>query len=358
MTTKTNQYAYNPRPAGFTLTELMVAIAIIALLVGLLLPAVNTVRNQARNAKTRSAITAIETGLEQYKAADISGGRYAPSNSDRTGAYPQGSLTANPYADLGINGDSGSDIRISGAGLLVWALAGADRLGTPGFQVFRSSNNTGRWSFDTDAINNGDDPTQSGAYALRSDDRRPLQPRFGPYVDPSKIDITAFDRGAGHFLIEAEGTRTAGGPTGANQVRRKYPMFLDGNGFPILYFRADTAGRAMADDDRTVSGADRGIYHWEDNRDLIANNSNQKLVLRQGAENHSLDWDNNWDAAGNPTAPADQPDVGTFNRFIWNDANTARFQPHRSESYLLISPGIDGLYGTGDDIANFDHNGQ
>ena len=27
--------------------------------------------------------------------------------------------------------------------------------------------------------------------------------------------------------------------------------------------------------------------------------------------------------------------------------------PHRSDSYILISAGVDGEYGTGDDITNF-----
>jgi len=36
----------------------------------------------------------------------------------------------------------------------------------------------------------------------------------------------------------------------------------------------------------------------------------------------------------------------------------ARLEPARADSYLLISAGADGRYGTADDIANFEHNGQ
>ena len=32
---------------------------------------------------------------------------------------------------------------------------------------------------------------------------------------------------------------------------------------------------------------------------------------------------------------------------------TGRVWPHRPDSYILISAGIDGLYGTSDDICNF-----
>jgi hypothetical protein len=36
-----------------------------------------------------------------------------------------------------------------------------------------------------------------------------------------------------------------------------------------------------------------------------------------------------------------------------NPKITAKLTPHRPNSYLLISPGYDGEYGTADDITNF-----
>ena len=41
-------------------------------------------------------------------------------------------------------------------------------------------------------------------------------------------------------------------------------------------------------------------------------------------------------------------------RFILNHKVTARNEPVNKDSYLLISPGPDALWGTEDDITNFD----
>ena len=46
-----------------------------------------------------------------------------------------------------------------------------------------------------------------------------------------------------------------------------------------------------------------------------------------------------------------------FALFIQNEAVQAKFSPHRPDSFLLLSPGPDLIYGTADDVANFSHNG-
>jgi type II secretory pathway pseudopilin PulG len=318
----------------------MVVIVVIGILVAMLVPAVSYVRTTARNAATQAVLTSISTGLETLKTDQKFGGRYPPSRSD----WGQGVVS--PY--------TGNTMQITGAGLLVWALSGADLLGSPGFKPFGNDQfwgqSTGSGQGDAYYI------LQSGIAA-----GKPQHTRAGLYVEPDKVRLSERGAGPGQYVIEAE-TKAR-----RSQFTRPYPMYLDAFGYPILYWRADPAGRIMATErDIGLSpGNPRGIYHWWDNATLVSTDvpsleAPQPLILNpssaRGNRPHKLEWDSYPDVA----VPARDglPELGTFQRFIINPDVQAKATPFNAKTYLLISPGADGIYGTADDKTNFEHGGQ
>lgn len=346
---------------GFTLVELLAVVIIIGLLISILVPSVNAVRTNAKNAATKSTLSSISTGLEMFKADGRIGGAYPPSVSDRDPAGASGSarLVDDPYTRA--SGRTLGTFEITGAGLLVWALAGADRLGSPGFKPFRTGNQNpnGLWSEDTDGTFDSGTPTQSGAYALypSTDSTRggqPVHTRAGPYVDIQKVKTSQLVRD--NFEVEAE--RRVIGPTAP--LNRPYPMFLDAFGFPILYFRADPAGPNLADRDprgiNSNNAAQRGRYHFQDNKQLLAGSSGyQPLKLKAGAAAHKLTWTSGQGYA--PITGAVDPQQFGFAAYIRDPNVNAKNAPQNADTFLLISPGADGVYGTGDDVTNFEPNG-
>jgi hypothetical protein len=102
-----------------------------------------------------------------------------------------------------------------------------------------------------------------------------------------------------------------------------------GMGMPILYYKADTSKTAHNLDNPDDPD---NIYNYRDNHALVGLG-----VPRDPNEKHPLFTD---------------PKI--FYKMTSDYKATAQSKPFRADSFILLSAGYDGLYGTKDDIVNFD----
>ena len=272
---------------GFTVVELLAALGIIALMVGLLIPALSMVRNTARETKQKAQFTTISLALTAFK--------------NDYGDYPRSDWPLPPAP--------GSDY--CGSQKLTEALVGWDLLGFHPKSDFRSHGRNDDGEFIYDANN----PVFFGQ-------------RRGPYLELATFDAFRLGnisiRNPGLFFDTrplAPNTFVICDVFGAQKV-----MLSNGKtvraGAPILYYRANTSGKTI-----------REIYNALDNDALI----NIKQTM---------------DGKIHPLADT-RNQYQYFYDYIRDPKISARPWPYRPDSYILISAGADGLYGTSDDIRNF-----
>jgi len=278
---------------GFTTVELLTVLAIISMLVGLLIPAVSMVKSIAREVKQSAQLTTMGMALEAFRN-DY--GDYPPSN-------------------LQIGGD------YCGAQKLAEALCGWDLLG------FHPKSD-----FNSDGCDNSGVPVY---------DQANLDERKGPYLELAtanvfKLGALFFPNGTSplngdrYVICDAFGVKSVPVPVGGKAFKA---------GTPILYYRANVSSKQMIYNSSGITNFAANIYNVQDNGILVA------LGKVKDGSPHRLDINLNpgvfYSSDGgviDPKVPAPAGMVG------W---------PYMPDSYILISAGADGEYGTGDDITNF-----
>ena len=269
------------------MVELLAALGIIALLIGLLIPALNVVRRAAKEAKQKAQFTTIGLALETFK--------------EDYGDYPP--------SDWALPGTPGSDY--CGAQKFTEALLGWDMLGFHPKSDYRSH---GR--------------NDDGVFIYDANNPVFFDQRTGPYVELASTN--AFRLGSVSVL--RQGLFLDTGPLAPNTFvlcdvfGDKKIMLANGKttraGAPILYYRANASGRTISE-----------IYNALDNGAII------NIKQTSDGRIHPL------------ADPSNQYQY--FYDYIRDPKISARPWPYRPDSYILISAGVDGLYGTSDDIRNF-----
>ncbi len=287
--------------------ELLVVLAIIALLVGLLLPALSVVRNTAKETKQKAQFATIELALVAFK--------------NDYGDYPPSRSYGGPVFDY-----------TSGSQALAEALLGWDLLGFHPNSAWRADGldaQNGPWTYD---------PAQTRDNNPQDNIPDTFDERKGPYLE--LVNIGAFRLGnisvnkPGMFIDTAPlhpDTFVLCDVFGGTKVMMPNGRIVQA-GAPILYYRANTFLKRI-----------RGVYNVYDNDTLV--------VMKQQADGrlHPLaDTTNQYQFFYGPVNPT----VGIVG-YIQDPKIEARVWPYRPDSYILISAGADGLYGTPDDIRNF-----
>jgi type II secretory pathway pseudopilin PulG len=288
------------REAAFTIVELLTVMSIIVILIGLLVPALNQVKRYAYEVKQRAQLKSIDTALELF-------------NSEFDG-----------YPDSDAKDPDGVDY--CGAMKLCEAVMGRDLMGFHPDSIFRSSG--------IGSLNNQLYPPQTGDPIAYNNS---LSARKGPYLPLDNANA---------YQLRDLYTQT--GPfSGENfvlcDVFRRVTHLQTGKkvGMPILYYKANTA---RTQHDFLNPDNPQNIYDYTDN---------QKLLLL------GKPFDTGSDSTPHRLAIETGQQPGY--RFYMNTTNdkvlassTAAVRPYRADTFILISAGNDGEYGTPDDITNFD----
>lgn len=327
--------------------------AIISVLVGILIPSIAAVRVTAKNTSAQANLTALDQGIELFRGEQTFGGYYPPSASDG----PNKTQIVDPFAE------TESMIDVAGAQLLYHAMLGADGLGTPGFVDL---DRDGRWSDDTGQTQGKAyeiDPTTGEAKRRRyesgfvSDDMRQRTATLSNLQDAGKI-----------LSVD---TQYAGNTDPRVGTLGQF-VFVDPWDHPILYYKANKAARLITGDTSGTSQVPP-IYRQEDN--AILTGSNASNFQRQGCDFGSgVPPERNYiHPLGLPSQAVPQVAeidsttgkneiytldayTDTMASYLLDPASRGRNVPVRKDTYLLISAGDDGLYGTDDDITNWQRN--
>ncbi|MBN2455559.1 MAG: type II secretion system protein [Sedimentisphaerales bacterium] len=291
---------------AFTIIELLTVMSIIVILIGLLVPSLNMVRRYAKKVRQNAQFHSIGAALELF-------------NNEHDG-YPPSDM------------EDGDGKQYCGALKLCEAMMGQDLLGFHPDSRFRQDLTVDGTAvtllYDKDPDTKADDP---------DDDN--LASRKGPFLPLESANAYRL------WNIYGKGN-TGPFPENLFVLCDVYSNVsnrsLEGKqhiGMPILYYRADESGR-VHDPNEPPTPSDRKHQFYND--------LDNYMLLALGAP---------WEGPPPQQSPKGHPifhERTKFYEMTKNESiNIDAGRPYRSDTYILISAGFDGKYGTPDDVFNF-----
>jgi type II secretory pathway pseudopilin PulG len=275
--------------------------SIIVILIGLLVPSLNMVKRYAKEVRQKAQFHSIDSAIELFSG-----------NSGWDGYPPSGALD-----DVSAH--------YCGAMKLCEAMVGQDLMGFHPNSRFRADCTDGMTNklYDNNPLGSALDPNT----------RDNLKARKGPYLQTDSANAyrlgqlyaSTEDFEPDLFVLCDVYNRVKNQDTGK------------GVGMPILYYKANTLNTKHDPNNLPTASNDKGqIYNYLDNDELV---------------NLGLPWDT---AGTHPlngtTTNFYKITYGLKDKMISIDTG----RPYRPDSYILISAGFDGMYGTDDDVFNFE----
>ncbi len=314
------------RKSAFTIVELLTVMSIIVILIGLLVPALNRVKRYARRVKQKAQFHSIDVAMELFNT-EFDG---HPNSEEKDEATPPQSYC--------------------GAMKLCEAMMGQDLLGFHPASRLRADCTDGA----SPPVPLYDNPSGSLATPPNPIPSDNLKARRGPYIQLENANAyrlwNIYGKGQTNpfpedlFVLCDVYSRVANkDPTGGESKI----------GMPILYYKANPSGTENPHKDKKgdivpPGGIDKveNIYDYKDNDELV------KLGIPWNAAAgvaHLM-------ASGNQ--PTFYPSLLSHPKYFYFNINNSKIEinegrPYRSDSYILLSAGYDGEYGTEDDVFNF-----